>query len=408
MNIGFFSNHYPPYPVGGVGARVTDLARGLVRDGHSVTVIGVYHRSRGITRLVDESLEGVRVVRIPQSPEWMRWRVGALWDRYQLSAQFRRLHRLKPFDLVEFTDGLGQALFGAPPGVPTAVRIEGTNKLFFELMGVKGDRFTYWMEEKGLKRADFLSALSDYGKRETLRAFGLGERECTIIPNAVDTEHFSPGSIPVETGLIVFVNSIVPRKGVQELMMAMNEICGRYPHARLVLIGSDTLPRVEGRSYSERLLDSVRPEFRDRITFTGELDRYTGVLNYLRKAHVCCYPSRLETFGVAPVEAMAVGKPVIYGNTGPATEVIEDGVSGLLCEVNSPPAIAAAVKRIFDEPSLAQTLARGARERAVTMFGQKGWIQRNLQYYRACIDSFRSHQGGGRRPGYKGLAAAAR
>lgn len=388
MHIGLFSDQYPPYPVGGVGARVTDLARGLVREGHAVTVAGVYPRNRGVTRLMDERIEGVRVLRIPPAPEWMRWRPGHLWDRYQLSAHFRRLHRETPFDLVEFTDGLGRALFGAPPGVPTAVRIDGSTKLFDEEMGVNGSRFIYWMERKALRRADFLSAVSSHAQRETLRLFGLAERECQVIHNAVDVDLFSPGSEPPQAGLIVFANSIEPRKGAQELLLAMNDICDAYPHARLVLIGNDTQPRVNGRSYSERMLDEVRPQFRDRITFAGRLDRETGVLPYLRKAHVCCYPSRIETFGVAPLEAMAVGKPVIYGNAGPAPEVIEDGVSGLLCEINSPPAIAAAIKRIFDDPSLAETLARGARERALAMFGKDAWIERNLQFYRACIDSF--------------------
>jgi glycosyltransferase involved in cell wall biosynthesis len=392
MHIGFFSDQHPPYPQGGVGARVTDLAHGLVRAGHAVTVSGIYSRNRGVTRLVDETLDGVRVVRIPQSPLWMRWRPGILWDRYQVHAQFRRLHLETPFDLIEITDGRGIALFGVPPRVPLAIRMDGTMKVFDDAMGIDGDRFYYWMERTALRKADFLSAPSSYARDATMRLFGLNGRECTVIHNAVDTELFSPGPIPAETGLIVSTNSIEPRKGMLEMVAAMNVIGESHPHARLVLIGSDTQPRVGGRSYSERLLDVVRPEFRDRITFTGRLDRHTAVLDYLRKAHVCCYPCRIETFGIAPLEAMAVGKPVIYGNTGPGPELIEDGVSGLLCEATSPNAIAAAIKRIFDEPLLAQKLARGARERAVAMFSKDAWIQRNIDYYGACIASYRERR----------------
>jgi len=390
MHIVLASDQFPPFPLGGVGARVTDLARGLVREGHAVTVAGVYPRNRGITRLIDESVEGVRVLRIPPAPQWMRWRPGALWDRYLLSSHLCRLHKQTPIDLVEFTDGLGQGFFGAPPRVPMALRIEGSLKLFNDQMGVVGDPFTYWMEKRALKRAHFLSATSRYAGCETLKTFRLEHRRYSVIYNAIDADLFCPGSEPADPGLIVFVNSIEPRKGVQELMVAMNDICPRYPHSRLVLIGSDTQPPVNGRSYSESLLDKVKPEFRDRIHFAGRLDRYTGVLEYLRKAAVCCYPSRVESFGIAPLEAMAVGKPVIYCSGGPGPELIEDGVSGLLCQPDAPHAIADRIKRIFDDPAFARSLGQRARERALRLFDKGPWIQRNLEYYRQCVASHRN------------------
>jgi len=389
MHIGLASDQYPPYPLGGVGARVTDLARGLVNAGHRVTVAGVYPRNRNVTRLLDERIDGVRVLRIPPAPQWMRWRPGALWDRYQLRAHLRRVHRETPFDLVEFTDGFGQAFFGAPPGVPMAIRLDGTVKLFDSQMGIDGDRFIYWMEKKALDRPDFFSAPSRFAKRETFRVFGIPERPCEIIPNAVDVRIFSPGAEPAEPGLIVFANSIEPRKGVRELVLAMNEVCESHSYARLLLIGSDTQLRDNGRTYSEQLLDSVKPQFRSRVIFAGRLDRETGVLPWLRKAHLCCYPSRVETFGVAPLEAMAVGKPVIYSSAGPGPEVIEDGVSGLLCKID-PSSIAAAVRRIIDNPPFAESLGRNARARAVSLFAKDAWIQRNLQFYQACIAAYAS------------------
>jgi glycosyltransferase involved in cell wall biosynthesis len=389
MHIGFLSGEYPPYPLGGVGARVTDLARGLVRAGHSVSVVGIYPHNRNVKQLVDEMLEGVRVIRIPQSPMWMRWRPGLLWDRYRIHVQFRRLHRQAPFDLIEVSDGCGFALLGVPAGVPMAMRMDGTTKVFDEAMGIPGDRFYYWMEETALRKARFLSAPSAYARDSTLRLFGLQDRECAVIYNAVDTDAFSPGSQPTEPGLIVCTNSVEPRKGVREMIIAMNEICASHPQARLVFIGSDTQPKVGGRTYGERVLDEARPEVRERISFTGQLDRYTAVLDYLRRAHICSYPCQVETFGIAPLEAMAVGKPVIYGKSGPGPELIEDGVSGLLCDAQSPASIAACVKRILSEPGLAQTLGRNARQRALNMFAREPWIRRNIDYYSGCIKSWR-------------------
>ena len=157
----------------------------------------------------------------------------------------------------------------------------------------------------------------------------------------------------------------------------------------MVLIGRDTQEVVGGKTYTERMMEKVQPEYRERIRFLGRLDRQTGVLEYLRKAHVCCYPSHMESFGMAPIEAMAVGKPTIFMKTGPGPEVIEDGVSGLLCDPESPADIADKIKRILDDDLFAGQLGRNARERVLKHFETSGWIRRNIDFYRQCIDGFR-------------------
>ena len=392
MHIGLVSDQYPPYPVGGVGARITDLAHGLVANGHKVTVIGVYPRNRGIRQLLDETLDDVRVIRLPPAPRWMRWRPGLLWERYLLCTTLGRLNKQSPFDLVEFTDGFGWAFFGAPRGVVAAIRIEGSTRFYDAAMGIEADQFTYWMEGISLRKSDCLSAVSAFAKTETLRIFGLNQKPCTVIHNAVDTGLFQPGQDAPDPGLIVFANSIEPRKGALEMVTAMNDICAVHSHARLVMIGSDTQPQIKGETYSGHIMDSVMPEYRDRITFTGRLDRNPGVLEYLQRAAVCCYPSRVETFGIAPLEAMAVAKPVIYCNTGPGPELIEDGVSGFLCDCTSARAIAATVNQILNNPDLAAAVGRRARERVLASFDKRAWIRRNIAYYRSSIDSFRKRR----------------
>ena len=389
MHIGLNSGEYPQYPLGGAGAQVTNLARGLVREGHEVSVVGIYPPNRGLAGLIAERIDGVRVIRIPSAPQWMRRRPGLLWERYQLSAQLRRLHREQPLDLFEFIDGRGFGVFGGPPGVALAVRLDGNVRIFDEAQGINESLFCYWMERRTLKNARFHAAPSQFARDAVQCLFGLAGRDCEIIYNAVDTDLFSPGSIEHVPGLIVCTNSIEPGKGVLEMIQAMNEIAASHPRARLVFVGRDTRANAGGGTYSEWLLNQAKPEYRERITFIGQVDRSAGVLEYLRKAAICCYPSRVETDGVAPLEAMAVGKPVISGEAGPGPELIEHGVSGLLCDALSPESIAAAVKRIFEEPGLADRLGRNARERAVEKFASDAWIDRNIEYYETSVAAHR-------------------
>jgi glycosyltransferase involved in cell wall biosynthesis len=82
---------------------------------------------------------------------------------------------------------------------------------------------------------------------------------------------------------------------------------------------------------------------------------------------------------------MSVGRPVIYSSTGPGPEIVEDGVSGLLCDPFNPDDIADKLIRLLQEDSLAATLGRNARRRVTARFNKGQWIQKNLAVYEKCI-----------------------
>jgi glycosyltransferase involved in cell wall biosynthesis len=271
--------------------------------------------------------------------------------------------------------------------VPAVIRIRGSNLFFDRELQRAGKRFEHHLERRALERADQLAAVSRYAAERTLKFCGLEQRACAVIPNAVDTTLFSPSDqVQTVPGLVVFVNSINPKKGIEQLIGAMNIVCQAHPEAHLVAVGQDTQKRVGGRSYVEWLMDQVRPEFRARVAFVGRMPRDSGVLRYLRQANVCCYPSHMETFGIAAAEAMAVGKPTIYSRTGPGPEVMEDGVSGLLCNPFDAEDIAVKICALLENQPLAAYLGQGARARVLAMFNKKDWIGRNLDYYSRCLE----------------------
>jgi glycosyltransferase involved in cell wall biosynthesis len=95
----------------------------------------------------------------------------------------------------------------------------------------------------------------------------------------------------------------------------------------------------------------------------------------------------METFGIAPVEAMSVGRPTIYSNTGPGPEVIEDGVSGLLCDPFNPEDIAEKILKVLWTPGLADIMGHNGRERAKFLFNKSTWIEKNLLFFASCLRS---------------------
>ncbi len=387
VHIGFICDEYPPAPHGGNGSLYSDLAEGLAAAGHRVTVVGIYSNNV-LSGLNCQNLPNAnpRVIRLKQSPDFLRYRPRAWWERYRLFQWLKREHKNTPFDVIEAPDYGGWLCFGGPKNVATVIRMGGSNLFFDTELGRKGDPFEHRLELLSVAKATHLGAVSGYCARRTLEFCRLPERSCHIVYNAVDTALFAPASeATIEPGLVVFVNSLNPKKGVGELVEAMNIVCREHPSARLAVIGQDTQKKEGGLSYVEQLQQKVRPEFRDRVLFTGRLGRHQGVLDYLRRAQVCCYPSHMETFGIAPIEAMAMGKATIYSRTGPGPEVIEDNVSGLLCNPKDPNDIAAKILLLLKDDSLNHRLGANARKRVMAMFDKSKWIQKNIEFFQQCL-----------------------
>ena len=387
MHIAIICEEYPPAPHGGTGSSYRDLAEGLVLAGHRATVVGI-STTQKITAPIREERNGVRIIRLPRAPAWMGTRLGGWRERFKLRMILRSEHRRAAFDIVEASDYNGWLSHGGVSGVPTVVRIRGSNLFFDSELGRTPSVFEHHHERAALQSATHLASVSQYAADRTLALCGLTGKPCRILPNGVDVERFSPSpSVEVEEGLIVFVNSLNPKKGIEELIDATNEILPQRPGARLVVIGEDTQSRVAG-GYLAALRERVAAGLRERVEFTGRLPR-EEVVNWLRRAVVCCYPSHMETFGIAPLEAMSVGRPTIFSKLGPGPEVVEDGVSGLLCDPRDPKDIGRCLTAILDDRMLAERLGKAARARVMKIFDSRNWVERNVEYYRSCARAVR-------------------
>ena len=382
MHIGLVCSEYPPAVHGGIGTFTRDLARGLAAKGHAVSVVGVYQPQQlRIETLVEEFDGAVRVVRIPSSPSWIPGRFRLLLDRWRLTRWFRKDHSRRGYDVVEAPEWGADLLFGGPSGVPTVNRIHGGH-LFFDMeLNRRGSRLIHLFEKRWLRQATALTAVSDYVGRRTLEFAGLQDIPYQVIHNAVDVSRFTPGSGEFEPGLIVFANSIRPKKGVLELAQSLEWLIEDYPEVRLVFIGKNIYCSPDGTPFSDSVKQAVSPGARERIVFTGWLDSRDEVLDLLRKANVCCYPSHMEGFGIAPVEAMALAKPTVFTTTGPGPEVVEDGVSGLLCDPRDPQSIAASIRKIVDDEAMAIRLGAQGRSRVLERFDRKDWVTRNEAFF---------------------------
>jgi phosphatidyl-myo-inositol dimannoside synthase len=180
-----------------------------------------------------------------------------------------------------------------------------------------------------------------------------------------------PPASPSSMALIVARMSSAERyKGHDALVGIWPRVVERHAGAVLTIAGDgDDRPRIEALARSLGVSHAVR--------FTGRVS--DDELNALyRGCRFFVMPSRDEGFGLVFLEAMRAGKACI-GAAGAASEIIEDGVTGLIVPSDSREALAAAVERLYDEPDTWTRLGAAGRARFLSVFTDAGFQARFRQ-----------------------------
>jgi 1,2-diacylglycerol 3-alpha-glucosyltransferase len=208
--------------------------------------------------------------------------------------------------------------------------------------------------------ADLVLAPSDY-VAQRLRAQGV-RTPIEVLPTGVDLDRFHPGqravarrTLGLAAGdrILLYVGRLDREKNLAFLLDAVARVSA--PPVRLLLVGrgtqAETLRRMAvARGIAERveLRGGVPPE---------------ALPPYYRAADLFVFASTTETQGLAVLEAMACGTPVVAVRASGVEEVVIEGVSGLLVPEDGA-AFAAAVTEVLTDPDLAAKLAAGGREAA--------------------------------------------
>jgi len=198
-----------------------------------------------------------------------------------------------------------------------------------------------------------------------------------VIPNFVDASRFAPpeGERAREPPFVlVHVSNFRPLKRVEDVVRIFAEARRLAPgtplRLRLVGDGPDR-PRIQALV---RELDLPA-----HVQFLGEQVDLPAVL---RDSDVFLLPSETESFGLAALEAMACGVPVVASRVAGIPEVVADGETGLLAAVGDVAAMAAHVVRLVGEPAALARFARAARARVEAHFQPEPIISRYEALYR--------------------------
>lgn len=372
MHICFLCNEYPPGRHGGIGTFTQTLGRDLVERGHQVSVVGIYADRNGI-----ENDCGVQVIGIPSSPVP---RTGLLINGLRIRRCLATLNKRQPIDFLEGPEN-SLAMISTSVSYRRLIRMNGGHHFFAATLGQTPKRWRSFIERRSFRNATHFAAVSRFVAETTQQLLHLGNVPVSILPNPVNINRFTPLEGSTEKpNSILFVGTVCEKKGVRQLIQAMPMILNIIHDARLVIVGREWYdPQTRG-SYTESLRKTIPEELRGLIEFRGRAEN-ADLPRFFSDAAVAVFPSHMEAQGIVALEAMAMQKAVVFSETGPGKEIIEHGVSGLLCNPHDPTSIAEQVILALKNDTLRQHMGIAARSRVLQEFSSSIMVEKNEAFY---------------------------
>jgi L-malate glycosyltransferase len=369
--------------VGGSGAVATELAHALALRGHEVHLVSSERPFRWRAGVPGLSFERVLVPEYPlfREPQYLL----ALTNTLVRVSRERRLdilhaHYAVPHATAAF---LAHQILSATPGVRpprTVTTLHGT-----DITLVGSDPSYAGVVAFSIEQSRGVTAVSKSLRQDTILALGI-KREIRVIPNFLDCSVYTrqTGAVirqpwrPQTPGepIVMHVSNFRPVKRIDRVIEVFHRMHKQVP-SRLVLIGDGP-----ERGAAERRAADLG--LAGHVEFVGE---QMDLVPWLSAANLLLLPSAQESFGLAALEAMACGVPVIASRVGGLPEILEDGVTGFLRDKDDVDGMAAQGVAVLSNPSLAARVGNAAAASVQRLYCTETVVPQYEAYYNDVLNS---------------------
>jgi glycosyltransferase involved in cell wall biosynthesis len=270
--------------------------------------------------------------------------------------------------------------------IPLVIRFHGTDAYFCKLENRKQKFKNFVLEKIALKKASAYISPTIFTKEETAKLFSLKPDKIKVVPNGIDLQNFKNETPTIfEAKTLLYVGTLIRKKGVLELAKIFNKVIEKEPLAKLILIGSDTADVKTNTASTYKLMQDIfSDKAKEHTNYLGKIP-YTEIVTHIKNAHVCIFPSFAETFGMVTVESMALQKPVINTNMGWASGIIDDGINGYLVHPTETKLYVESIIHLFNDENLCVKLGAAARRKAEHNFNIDTIANENINFYKNVI-----------------------
>ena len=363
------------YPVaGGSGIVATELGQQLAARGHEVHFVSYalpFRLDKYATNLMYHGVETTAypLFKFPPYTLTLAAKMAEVSRNFNLDVL--HVHYAIPHAACAF---LARQLLGAERGGQpkiittlhgTDITLVGSDPSFFDIT-----RFS-------ILASDGITAVSKYLADETTEVFRI-DKEIRVVHNFFDEKRFKPTTsecsrkefVSEDEFLIMHISNFRPVKRTLDVIDIFDKIASEVP-ARLVLIGEGPDTILARRQVTKKGLT-------DRVVFLGNQSRVEAVLPC---ADLFLIPSEEESFGLAALEALACGVPVIGTSGTGLVEVVDDFKNGFLLPVGDTTSMArASVSLLKNAPRLAE-FKKTAAETSARRFGAEKVVTEYETYY---------------------------
>jgi N-acetyl-alpha-D-glucosaminyl L-malate synthase BshA len=345
---------YPTY--GGSGAVATELGLALARRGHEVHFITYAYpfRLRGYNERVFFHEVDTTTGHYPLF-EHYPYTLALASKQHEVALREKldvlHVHYAIPHATTAY---LAREMLKPSRNLPVITTLHGTD---ITLVGQELGFFE--ITRFSIERSDVVTAVSTYLRDETVRAFGV-KRDISVIPNFVNTEEYQPGEPGCRDGLapaghlvLAHASNFREVKRVRDVVRIFARVRRALP-ATLLMIG-------DGPERGDAEQEARELQVDKDVRFLGRID---SVVDLLQATDLFLLPSQTESFGLAALEAMACGAPVVATRVGGIPEVVEDGRTGILELPGSVEAMARRAVELLRNPEAHRAMAEAAIRKA--------------------------------------------
>lgn len=392
MNILYLCDEYPPCQHGGIGSATQLLARTLAAKGHKVYVAGFYPYYRVAEK--EQTDQGIKVFRFFYGSKIQlqfskRTFFGELVN---ISRQFNKyLAFLKilieeyHIDIIETPDFVEAFRYSGPRmikfpdfGVPLVVKLHSSFSVYNAQNNQRISNKQIFLKEKYLlNSAQGLVGVSDSIRQRVTSIFN-NINNIEVLHNGILLNQSAKYNTNTNHNTVVFAGSFVEQKGIFNLLRAWKKVVEIIPSARLLLYGKSAdkaLKKIQTAL-------SVLP--RNSVEIKGFVEKELLPVIY-SEASCAIFPSFQEAFSMAPMEAMAVGCPVIYTKRTSGPELINDGLDGLLVDPENVPEIVDAIVFMLTKRDKAIKLGLNGYYKIRRQFDISILADKHIDYYMSIL-----------------------
>jgi len=229
------------------------------------------------------------------------------------------------------------------------------------------------IEEEAVREARMIVAECPQDRKDLMTYYHAPAEKITVIPCGVNAEELYPVNksvarsllgIPYDEKVLLQLGRMVPRKGVDNVIMALAKVRCRSSNVRLLIVGGD-VDTAKELTRLKQLASDLKVS--DKVYFLGQKSRQE-LKYYYTAADIFITTAWYEPFGITPLEAMACGTPVIGSKVGGIKYSVADGHSGVLVPPKDPEALARTITTLLQSPAILREMGNNALRRVNKLF----------------------------------------